>query len=153
MELEPTFATSVLPLKRLETLDTLLAAMEVSLSLLRYAPGDKRGIMPWSPELSPAYCRQVAAALDLYGSETDDDHSDKLDSGEAYEILLGETPLLEKMHAQCERLRRVLALSEEVLEAVGSDVMAVAFDKHIELERAGRAQRIRAWWHEPYDKA
>lgn len=146
MELEPTFATSVLPLKRLQALDTQLASMEVTLNLLRYAPGDNRGVMPWSPELSPAYCRQVAAALDLYGSEIDDDDSDRLDSGEAHEILLGETPLLEKMHGQCERLRRVLALSEEVLEAVGSDVMAVAFEKHLELERAGRAHRIKAWW-------
>lgn len=150
MELEPTYATAVLPPERLEALDAQLASMEVTLNLLRFAPGDGRGVIPWSPVLSPPYCRQVAAALDLYGSEIDDDHdSERMDSGEAHDILQGEVPLLAKLYYQCERLRRVLALSEEVLEAVGSDVMGVALDKHIELERVGRAGRIHAWWKEP----
>lgn len=142
MELEPTYATTVLPPERIEALDAQLASMEVTLNLLRFAPGDQRGVIPWSPALSPTYCRQVAAALDLYGSEIDE----TFDSGEAHDMLLGEMQLLARLHAQCDRLRRVLALSEEVLEAVGSDVMSVALDMHIELERVGRAGRIKAWW-------
>lgn len=142
MELEPTYAITVLPRERLEALDAQLASMEVTLNLLRFAPGDERGVIPWSPALSPVYCRQVAAALDLYGSEIDQE----FDSGEAHDMLLGETQLLITLQAQCDRLRRVLALSEEVLEAVGSDVMSVALDMHIELERVGRAGRIKAWW-------
>ena len=145
MEREPTYATALLPPERLAALDQQLASMEVTLTLLRFAPGDTRGAIPWSPAQSPAYCRQVAAALDLYGSEVDDD-GDGIDSGEAHEVLTAEPALLERLHAQCDRLRRVLALSEEVLEAVGSDVMALALESHVALERVGRADRIKPWW-------
>lgn len=145
MDREPTYATALLPPERLAALDQQLASMEVTLTLLRFAPGDARGAIPWSPALSPAYCRQVAAALDLYGSEVDDD-GDGIDSGEAHEVLTAEPALLDRLHAQCDRLRRVLALSEEVLEAVGSDVMALALDRHVALERVGRADRITPWW-------
>lgn len=146
MDREPTYATALLPPERLAALDQQLASMEVTLTLLRFAPGDARGAIPWSPALSPAYCRQVAAALDLYGSEVDDDEGDGIDSGEAHEVLTAEPALLDRLHAQCDRLRRVLALSEEVLEAVGSDVMALALDRHVALERVGRADRITPWW-------
>lgn len=146
MEREPTYATALLPPERLAALDQQLASMEVTLTLLRFAPGDARGAIPWSPALSPAYCRQVAAALDLYGSEVDDDDGDGIDSGEAHEVLTAEPPLLDRLHKQCDRLRRVLALSEEVLQAVGSDVMALALDRHVALERVGRAHRITPWW-------
>lgn len=146
MDREPTYATALLPPERLAALDQQLASMEVTLTLLRFAPGDARGAIPWSPALSPAYCRQVAAALDLYGSEVDDDGDDGIDSGDAHDVLTAEPVLLDRLHAQCERLRRVLALSEEVLEAVGSDVMALALDSHVALERVGRADRITPWW-------
>ena len=145
MEREPTYATTLLPPGRLAALDEQLASMEVTLTLLRFAPGDARGAIPWSPALSPAYCRQVAAALDLYGSEVDDG-DDGIDSGDAHDVLTAEPPLLARLHAQCDRLRRVLALSEEVLEAVGSDVMALALESHVALERVGRADRIKPWW-------
>lgn len=146
MEREPTYAATLLPPERLAALDEQLASMEVTLTLLRFAPGDARGAIPWSPALSPDYCRQVAAALDLYGSEVDDDEGDGIDSGDAHDVLTAEPPLLARLHAQCDRLRRVLALSEEVLEAVGSDVMALALDRHVALERVGRADRITPWW-------
>ena len=37
MELEPTYATTVLPPERIEALDAQLASMEVTLNLLRFA--------------------------------------------------------------------------------------------------------------------
>lgn len=147
MDREHTFATAVLPPARLKALDEQLASMEVTLSLLRFAPGDARGNMSWSPGRAPAYCRQVAAALEMHGNDIEDEVGKEfgLDPTEARDMLLGETALLEDLDAQCLRLRRVLALSEEVLAAVGSDVMALAMEMHIALRRAGKAERIKSW--------
>lgn len=148
MDREQTFATAVLPSARLKALDDQLASMEVTLSLLRYAPGDERGAMSWSLDRSPAFCRQVAAALDLHGNDLEDDDGFDFDTAAVRDMLLGETALLEGLDQQCDRLRRLLALSEEVLEAVGSDVMAMAMEMYIALERAGLARRIKPSWRE-----
>lgn len=143
--MQPTYATTVLSAQRLDAIDAQLASMEVSLNLLRFAPGDGRGSLPWSPLKSPAYCREVAAALALFGCEIDED-DDGIDNEEVSVSLQADAQLLEGLHRQCERLRRVLALSEEVLAAVGGDAMALAFDRHIELQRIGRAGSIHPVW-------
>ena len=138
--MDTSYAATLLPDARLKALEAELASMEVMLNLLRYADGDGRGILPWFPNLSPRLCKQVCAALDLYGNELDDD----IDADEMRALMQVEAQVMHQLEAQRERLERVLALTDEVAGAVGSDLMQLAMQLHDALIDAGRGDSITA---------
>ena len=139
--MDTSYTVSVLPESRLQSLDAELASMEVILNLLRYADGDKRGVIPWCERITPLLCRQVLAALELFGSELSQD----FDVEEVRGTIEAEIRVFRLLQAQHERLQRLLALTEEVADAVGSDVMGLAMALHDELGDAGRAGGITAF--------
>ena len=139
--METSFTATLLPEPRLRALDAELASMEAVLTALRYAEGDGRGVVPWIEGVTPDLCRQVCAALDFHASELDDDD---LDADEARALMQAEQRVMQQLHAQRERLARVLALTEEVAGAVGSDVMQLAMRLYDILREAGRADGITA---------
>ncbi|TWI04617.1 hypothetical protein IP90_00750 [Luteimonas cucumeris] len=139
--MDTSYTVSVLPESRLQSLDAELASMEVILNLLRYADGDKRGVIPWCEHITPVLCRQVLAALELFGSELSRDFGVE----EVRETMEAEIRVMRLLQAQHERLQRLLALTEEVAGAVGSDVMVMAMALHDELADAGRAGGITAF--------
>lgn len=139
--MENSYTTTLLPDARLQALEAELASMEVVLNLLRYADGDGRGILPWYERVSPRLCQQVCAALDLFGSELPDD----IDAEEIREVIRAETRVMRQLQAQQQRLQRVLALTEEVAGAVGSDLMQLAMQVHEVLVDVGRGDSITAF--------
>lgn len=138
--METSFTATLLPEARLRALDAELASMEAVLTALRYAEGDGRGVIPWMEAVTPELCRQVCAALDFYASDLDED----IDPGEVRADMQAELRVMQQLLAQRERLARVLALSEEVAGAVGSDLMQRAMLLHDLLREAGRADGITA---------
>lgn len=138
--MDPSFTATVLPGARLRALDGELASMEAVLNLVRCAEGDGRGVLPWMEDVSPRLCQQVCAALDLFAGELAED----IDAGEVRALMAEETRLLRQLEAQEERMRRVLALTEEARYAVGSDLMQLAMQLLGLLADAGRADGITA---------
>jgi hypothetical protein len=138
--MDTSYAATLLPEARLQALDAELASMEVILNLLRYAEGDGRGILPWLERVSPRLCRQVCAALELFGSELPED----IDADEVRAVIEAEFRVMCLLHAQRERLARVLALTDEVAGAVGSDLMQLAMQLHDALVDAGHGDSITA---------
>lgn len=139
--MEPGYAATLLPEKRLRALDAELASIESVLTALRYAEGDGRGFIPWTEPVSSLLCRQVCAALDLHASELD---GVDIDPDVVRADMQGEMRVIQQLAAQRERLARVLALTDEVADAVGSDLMQVAMRWRILLREAGRADGITA---------
>ena len=138
--MDTSYTATVLPEARLQAFDAELASMELVLNLLRYAEGDGRGIVPWIERVSPRLCQQVCAALDLFGSELAED----IDADELRATMQAEIRVMRLLDAQRERLTRVLALTDEVAGAVGSDLMQLAMQLHDVLVDAGHGDRITA---------
>ena len=139
--MDASFAATLLPESRLRALDEALVSMEAALTALRYAEGDGRGYIPWIPSVSPLLCRQVCAALDFHASELD---GEDIDGDEVRATMQAEMRVMQQLEAQRERLARVLALTDEVAGAVGSDLMQAAMHLHTLLQEAGRADGITA---------
>lgn len=133
------YSATVLPEARLKAFAEQLERMEGMLSLLRCTEGDERGALPWQEPFSPAFCRQLWAVLDHYGNELGDD----IDADELREGMQAEIRTMRLLDAQCDQLRRLLSLSEQAREAVGSDVMRMAFATQDELVRIGRGDVLR----------
>jgi hypothetical protein len=140
--MDASFTATLLPEARLRALDEELASMEAVLTALRYAEGDGRGVVPWIEPVSPRLCQQVCAALDLFSSELGDDID--IDPEEVREVMAAELRVMQLLEAQRERLARVLALTDEVAGAVGSDLMQMAMQLHGLLVEAGRGGNIDA---------
>lgn len=140
------YTVTVLPETRLEAFAEQLERMEGMLNLLRRTEGDERGALPWHELFSPAFCRQLWAVLDHHGNEFGDD----VDADELRDDMQAEIRTMRLLDAQCDRLRRLLALSEEAREAVGSDVMHTAFAIQDELVRIGRGGALQIPWSGRY---
>lgn len=140
--MDASFTATLLPETRLKALDAELASMEAVLTALRYAEGDGRGVVPWIEPVSPRLCEQVCAALDLFSSELEDDID--IDPEEVRAVMAAELRVMHRLEAQRERLARVLALTDEVAGAVGSDLMQMAMELYGRLADAGRADGITA---------
>ena len=96
------------------------------------------GLEPVSPRL----CEQVCAALDFHDGELGEDGD--VDADEGRTLMQAELRVMRRLQAQRERLERVLALTDEVAGAIGSDMMQLAMALYGMLCEAGRADRITA---------
>lgn len=140
--METSLAATLLPDARLRALDAELGSMEAVLTALRYAEGDGRGVIPWMEPVSPRLCEQVCAALDFHDGELGEDGD--VDADEVRALMQAELRVMRQLQAQRARLERVLALTDEVAGAVGSDMMQLAMELHGMLCDAGRADGITA---------